>query len=59
MWEEYELTRREAEEVGERIEDLPTAQRRLAELKNKIKALGAVNVGAWWSTKRCQSGMRS
>ena len=46
MWEEYELTRREAEEVGERIEDLPTAQRRLAELKNKIKALGAVNVGA-------------
>ena len=24
MWEEYELTRREAEEVGERIEDLPT-----------------------------------
>ena len=46
MWEEYELTRREAEEVGERIEDLPTAQRRLAELKNKIKALGAVIVGA-------------
>ena len=46
MWEEYELTRREAEEVGERIEDLPTAQRRLVELKNKIKALGAVNVGA-------------
>lgn len=46
MWEEYELTRREAEEVGERIEDLLTAQRRLAELKNKIKALGAVNVGA-------------
>ena len=46
MWEEYELTRREAEEVGERIEDLPTAQRRLTELKNKIKALGAVNVGA-------------
>ncbi len=46
LWEEYELTRREAEEVGERIEDLSTAQRRLAELKNKIKALGAVNVGA-------------
>ena len=46
MWDEYELTRREAEEVGEKIEDLPTAQRRLQELKNKIKALGAVNVGA-------------
>ena len=46
LWEEYELTRREAEEVGEKIQDLPAAQRRLQELKNKIKALGAVNVGA-------------
>ncbi len=46
LWEDYELTRREAEEVGARIDDLPAAQRRLAELKNKIKALGAVNVGA-------------
>ncbi|WP_322199168.1 chromosome segregation protein SMC [Acutalibacter intestini] len=46
LWEEYELTRREAEEQGKPIEDLPTAQRRLQELKNKIKALGAVNVGA-------------
>ena len=46
LWEEYELTRREAEEVGRKIEDLPAAQRRLQELKNKIKALGAVNVGA-------------
>ena len=46
LWEEYELTRREAEEQGASIEDLPAAQRRLAELKNKIKALGAVNVGA-------------
>ena len=46
LWEEYELTRREAEETGTQIEDLPAAQRRLAELKNKIKALGAVNVGA-------------
>ncbi len=46
MWEEYELTRREAEEVAEKIEDLSVAQRRLQELKNKIKALGAVNVGA-------------
>lgn len=46
LWEEYELTRREAEEQGTPIEDLPAAQRRLAELKNKIKALGSVNVGA-------------
>ncbi len=46
LWEDYELTRREAEELGAKIEDLPAAQRRLTELKNKIKALGAVNVGA-------------
>ena len=46
LWEEYELTRREAEEIGKKIEDLPAAQKRLNELKNRIKALGAVNVGA-------------
>ena len=46
LWEEYELTRREAEEIGITIEDVPAAQRRLTELKNKIKALGAVNVAA-------------
>lgn len=46
LWEEYELTRREAEEVGQKIEDLAAAQRRLSELKNKIRALGTVNVGA-------------
>ncbi len=46
LWEEYELTRREAEEMTKRIDDLPAAQRRLADLKNRIKALGAVNVGA-------------
>lgn len=46
LWEEYELTRREAEEIGITIEDVPAAQRRLTELKSKIKALGAVNVAA-------------
>lgn len=46
LWEEYELTRREAEEVGQRIEDLPAAQKRLNELKLRIKSLGSVNVGA-------------
>lgn len=46
LWEEYELTRREAEEQAVKIEDFPAAQRRLTELKNKIKALGVVNVGA-------------
>lgn len=46
LWEEYELTRREAEEKALPIEDLQKSQRRLSELKNKIKALGSVNVGA-------------
>ncbi len=46
LWEEYELTRREAEEVGAKIEDLASAQRTLADLKNRIRALGVVNVGA-------------
>ena len=46
LWEDYELTRREAEEIGTKIEDLPAAQRTLTDLKNKIRALGVVNVGA-------------
>jgi len=46
LWEEYELTRREAEEMSVQIDDMQKAQRRLSELKSKIKALGSVNVGA-------------
>lgn len=46
LWEDYELTRNEAEEKAIPIEDLSKAQRRLNELKSKIKALGSVNVGA-------------
>lgn len=46
LWEEYELTRREAEEICPRLEDVATAKRRLNELKGKIKALGTVNVAA-------------
>ncbi len=46
LWEEYELTRLEAESHATELEDIPTAQRRLNELKQKIKALGSVNVGA-------------
>jgi chromosome segregation protein len=46
LWEEYELTRREAEELGGKLEDVPAAQKRLNELKLKIRGLGAVNVGA-------------
>lgn len=46
LWEEYELTRDEAQAQGKPIEDLQAAQRRLNELKSKIKALGSVNVAA-------------
>ncbi len=46
LWEEYELTRLEAEAHAAEIEDLTTATRRLNELKQKIKSLGTVNVGA-------------
>ncbi|WP_050698383.1 chromosome segregation protein SMC [Anaeromassilibacillus senegalensis] len=46
LWEEYELTRREAEEIGVPIENAGQSQKRLNELKGKIKALGTVNVAA-------------
>ena len=46
LWEEYELTKREAEKAAAPIEDQGKAQRRLSELKQKIKALGNINVSA-------------
>lgn len=46
LFDEYQLTRREAQEVAEPITDRPEAQRRLAELKGRIRTLGNVNVGA-------------
>ncbi|MDE7390263.1 MAG: chromosome segregation protein SMC, partial [Lachnospiraceae bacterium] len=46
LWDEYELTRRQAEEEAEKIENISAAQKRLSELKSKIKALGSVNVAA-------------
>ena len=46
LWEEYELTRREAEQTAVPIDDQPAAKKRLAELKQSIKNLGSVNVGA-------------
>lgn len=46
LWEEYNLTRREAEETAVEIDDPSKAQRRLNELKQKIKSLGTVNVSA-------------
>ena len=46
LWEEYELTKREAEENAVEIEDSAKANKRLSELKQKIKGLGNVNVSA-------------
>lgn len=46
LWEEYELTRREAEKVAVDIEDQDAAKKRLNSLKQSIKALGNVNVSA-------------
>ncbi len=46
LLEEYELTRAQAVEIVPPIEDVSAASRRLQELKNKIRALGSVNVDA-------------
>ncbi len=46
LWEEYELTRREAEQTVAPLNDVPAAKKRLNELKSRIKNLGSVNVGA-------------
>jgi len=46
MYDEYGLTRSEAEEKGKIPEDITAAQHRLTELKGKIRSLGNVNVAA-------------
>ncbi len=46
LYDEYELTRREAEELNIVIENIPEAKKRLNELKGKIRGLGNVNVSA-------------
>ena len=46
LYDEYELTKREAEELDIVIEDIPEAKKRLNELKSKIRGLGNVNVSA-------------
>lgn len=46
LWEEYELTKREAEKSAAPIEDSAKAKKRLNELKHSIKSLGTVNVAA-------------
>ena len=46
LYEEYALTRLEAQALGIELESLSQAQKRLSELKHAIKALGSVNVAA-------------
>lgn len=46
MFEEYELTRTEAEKLAGEITDIISVKKELSELKNEIKALGNVNVAA-------------
>lgn len=46
LYDEYELTRSEAQAIAVPIPDPPKAQRKLNELKNQIRNLGNVNVAA-------------
>ncbi|MDE6111453.1 MAG: chromosome segregation protein SMC, partial [Eubacterium sp.] len=46
LFEQYELTRREAENLNIVIDDMAAAKRRLNEIKHSIKKLGSINVGA-------------
>ncbi len=46
LWESYGLTVAEAAEQAEDIEDITDAEKRLNEIKNKIRALGSVNTDA-------------
>lgn len=46
LFEQYELTRREAESLNIVIEDMTAAKKRLHEIKVAIKNLGSINVGA-------------
>ncbi len=46
LFEQYELTRPEAEALNIVIEDMTAAKKRLHEIKVAIKGLGSINVGA-------------
>ena len=46
LLEVYELTRSEAVQIAEKIEDMSAAQAELTSIKRSISALGNVNVGA-------------
>lgn len=46
LFDEYQLTKSEAEKIGIKVEKPQEAKRNLAEIKSKIRALGNVNVSA-------------
>ena len=46
LYDEYELTRSEAEKIGIEIENPTAAKKDLTDIKNKIRSLGNVNVSA-------------
>ncbi len=46
LWEDYELTFSSANELKKDIGSITQAQKTIADLKNKIRELGPVNVGA-------------
>ena len=46
LLEVYELTRSEAQALAQPVEDMQAAKRQLTELKQRIRALGSINVDA-------------
>ena len=46
LFEQYELTKAQAEDLNIVIEDMTEAKKRLTEIKASIKKLGSINVGA-------------
>jgi chromosome segregation protein len=52
LWENYGLAHQDALKQRTEIESVPAAQRRIAELKREIEALGTVNIGAIDEFKR-------
>lgn len=46
LWDEYELSMREAKEMGDKIDNLQSSQKNLNDLKLRIKRMGSVNVSA-------------
>ncbi|MGN0606095.1 MAG: chromosome segregation protein SMC [Oscillospiraceae bacterium] len=46
IWDNYELTRSEAESIAQPVENMLKTQKELTDIRNSIKSLGSVNVDA-------------